>query len=126
MAPQANPLCGNESYMDPLVIIFSKEKCVLDIKSHLKPCFFTYFAGHFHIFPEITCFILSRLGINYLCASLEQGCYIFKIWLLHFPNIQYLLFHHKMSPGGDGDGGGGGRISHLPFPIPPAQEKVYP
>ena len=49
MAPQANPLCGNESYMDPLVIIFSK-KCVLDIKSHLKQWFFTYFAGHFHMF----------------------------------------------------------------------------
>ena len=68
MAPQANPLCGNESYMDPLVIIFSK-KCVLDIKSHLKPCFFSRILQViFTFFPEITFFILSRLGINSLCA----------------------------------------------------------
>ena len=49
----------------------------------------------FTCFWEITFFILSRLGINSLCASLEQGCYNFKIWLLYFPNIQLLKKESK-------------------------------
>ena len=45
---------------------------------------------------------------------------------------ELLLIFSEYTPGGGdddgggGDGGGGGRMSHLPTPIPPAQEKIYP
>ena len=40
MAPQTKPLCGNESYMDPLIIRRSQKKCVFDIECNLKPWFY--------------------------------------------------------------------------------------
>ena len=37
-------------------------------------------------FGEKLIFILRLQKLDSLCASLEQDCYIFKIWLLYFQN----------------------------------------
>ena len=56
----------------------------------------------------------------------ESGLLYSQILFIIFSEYTSLTLNPYIYTGGDGGGGDDGRISHLPPPIPRAQEKIYP